>query len=142
MTLKLTDQELKELKQLLLRAVELSYSPYSNFKVGCCIVTKDNKSVLGANVENSSFGATICAEQAVIVKCLTSQDNHVKDSQNWKFLAVIGGSEQNIITPCGICRQIIKEHVINEFPIVMFNKNASNYKIMTIEELLPSSFSL
>ncbi|CCD25999.2 cytidine deaminase NDAI_0G02240 [Naumovozyma dairenensis CBS 421] len=141
----------------LIESKSLSYSPYSHFKVGCCLLIKNNETtsdgesfysyVLGANIENASYGASICAERTTIVKALTSTTTTTttcKDATNWVCIAIIGGCDNDdggkIISPCGICRQVIREFVPLDFPIVMFNADASQWECKTMEQLLPDSF--
>ncbi|HQB62722.1 MAG TPA: cytidine deaminase, partial [Spirochaetota bacterium] len=80
-----------------------SYSPYSLFRVGAALLAKDGRIFTGTNVENRSFGGTICAERTAIVKAVSEG---VKD---YSALAVIGLDSAEILPPCGICRQFISE---------------------------------
>lgn len=112
-----------------------SYSPYSKFRVGCCILTKDGTYITGSNVENATYGATICAERAAIVKAVTS--SHRAD---WVCVAINSDMRDNYIPPCGICRQTIREFGKEDLPIIMTNCDTSVKKIMTLNELLPESF--
>lgn len=135
-----TPQQFAELRKKALEARELSYSPYSKFRVGCCLLTNDGEYVTGANVENASYGGAICAERTTIVKTLTaSNQSHSKRGQ-WRCLAISGDSLESCITPCGICRQFIREFASTSLPIVMFNGDGSKYIVKTLEELLPLSF--
>lgn len=84
------------------KASENSYSPYSNFPVGACVLTESGKTYIGTNVENSSFGATICAERSAIVNAIVNGER--------KLTAVaIYGPKMKRCTPCGICRQVIND---------------------------------
>ncbi|CCC69281.1 hypothetical protein NCAS_0C02910 [Naumovozyma castellii] len=129
------EETFNELRQQAIEARSLSYSPYSHFKVGCCLLTKSNDFIKGANIENASYGATICAERTAIVKAVTGDE-----TDKWVCLAISGESLDECITPCGICRQTLREFVDAEFPIVMFNGDGSKVKIRTLNQLLPDSF--
>ena len=81
-----------------------SYSPYSNFKVGACLKTKDGKYFIGTNIENASYGASMCAERNAIYSayCNGYRKNDIE------LLAVVASSDK-IISPCGLCRQVMSE---------------------------------
>ena len=106
-----------------------SYSPYSKFRVGCAILTKSNNIYTGVNVENRSYGATICAERSAISSAISNGE------KDFLIIAIIGLDTEEILSPCGICRQVISEFG-NDTQIVMANKKME-YKIISIKELLP-----
>ncbi|QLQ82305.1 hypothetical protein HG537_0H00660 [Torulaspora globosa] len=127
--------QFEKLKKLTLEARQLAYAPYSKFRVGCCLVAEGDEYYTGANVENASYGATICAERTTIVKAVTSEPK-----PKWVCLAIAGDSLESCISPCGICRQFIREFATQDFPIVMFNGDGSQVRVRTLKELLPLSF--
>lgn len=135
----LKPDQFETIKRLALEARDLSYSPYSKFRVGCCLLAKNDVCYTGANVENASYGAAICAERTTIVKAMTARPVKHKEVE-WICLAIAGDSLETCITPCGICRQVIREFVHDDFPIVMFNGDGSKYVVKTLKELLPLSF--
>ncbi|BCR22029.1 cytidine deaminase [Borrelia sp. HM] len=92
-----------------------SYSPYSQFKVGACVKTKDNLFFQGANVENASFGATRCAEQAAIMNMISSVGMQKVD---FIIITTIPAS-----IPCGICRQIMSEFFEEDTKILITDPN-------------------
>ncbi|HNZ25643.1 MAG TPA: cytidine deaminase [Spirochaetota bacterium] len=106
-----------------------SYSPYSLFRVGAALLAKDGRIFTGTNVENRSFGGTICAERTAIVKAVSEG---VKD---YSALAVIGLDSAEILPPCGICRQFISEFG-SDVTIIMANKSME-YEILSIGALYP-----
>ena len=112
-----------------------SYSPYSNFKVAAIVVTKNGKIYEGVNVENASYGGTICAERSAIVSAIS---NGVKPHE-FKEIHIMGNCEKPI-SPCGLCRQVMVELFQQDTNIVMMNIN-DDVKIMTIAELVPYSFT-
>ncbi|AMD19036.1 HBR135Wp [Eremothecium sinecaudum] len=122
--------------ELALKAREFSYSPYSKFRVGCCIETACGELITGANVENASYGCTTCAERSAVVTAVSA--GHRND---WVCIAISGDNLDDYITPCGFCRQVIREFTDPKtFPVVLINGDASKVRVMTLEELLPLSF--
>jgi cytidine deaminase len=105
--------------------------PYSNFHVGAALLTQDNKVYLGCNVENSTFGLTMCAERTAIFKAISEGER--------KFRAIaIASDSPDYITPCGACRQIIFDHC-GEIDIICTN-GSEEYKVFKTSELLPHAF--
>ncbi|KHC61007.1 cytidine deaminase [Candida albicans P75010] len=127
----LTDAELTNLKENVIKAKSAAYCPYSKFRVGCTLLTESGEFISGANVENASYGAGVCAERTAIVKAVT--DGHKK----YKAIAVAGNTKDPI-TPCGICRQFIREFA-PEIPVYMFNEENRFIKVY-LQDLLPLSF--
>ena len=122
--------EYKELIHSALEAREKAYCPYSNFKVGAAILFEDGKIYTGSNIENASFGATNCAERTAIFKGVHEGNREIK------AVAVVG--DTNAYTyPCGICRQVIAEFVVDEKIPVIIIKNENDYIVKTFEEILP-----
>lgn len=116
-------------------ARENSYSPYSNYKVGCALLTKTGKVFSGCNIENDGI-MSICAERVAFVKALSEGE------KEFEALLVLGGKEELIYTsPCGYCRQFISEFCDSNFPIYMCYKDNKVDK-KTLAELLPDSFNL
>jgi len=109
-----------------------AYAPYSKFKVGACARAEDGTLFCGANVENASYGLTTCAEVAAISSLISSGHKRVT------ALLVIGPNEL-IISPCGRCRQFIREFVNSDTPIYLCD-NETIRQITNIEKLLPYSF--
>ena len=116
-------------------AREASYSPYSKFKVGAAILMKDGTYILGCNVENSSYGLSICAERNALFQ-MVARGYKKGDA---KAMCIIGQTDDPI-SPCGACRQVMEELLTKDCKIVLANLK-NDVKEMTIEELLPYSFS-
>ena len=114
-------------------AMEYSYSPYSQFRVGAALITDDGNIYTGCNIENASYGATNCAERTAMFKAVS------EGKQNFLALAVICGTE-TYCSPCGICRQVMVEFS-PDMQVVMANIRGE-YIIKTAAELLPGFFSL
>lgn len=116
-----------------IEAKEKAYAPYSNFKVGAALITEDNKLYTGCNIENSSYGATNCAERTAIFKAVS--EGHCKI----KMMAVVG-NEKDYAYPCGICRQVIGEFATKDFQIIII-KNREEYIIKTLDDIMPLAFN-
>ena len=124
--------------ELVAKAIEarkLSYSPYSNFKVGAALLCKDGKVFLGANVENSSYPLCMCAERNALYNAMM---NGYKKS-DFISLAIAADTDEPC-SPCGACRQVISELFPREGEIVLANLKG-DIKSSSIEELLPFAFS-
>ena len=116
-----------------LEARENAYAPFPGFKVGAALLTEDEKIYTGVNVENSSYGATICAERTAFVKAIS------EGCRQFKALAVTAGDEQEAL-PCGICRQFMYE--FSPEMKVITGTDIGDLNIRTLEELLPGGFKL
>ena len=116
------------------KAMENAYSPYSNYCVGACVLTKDNKYFIGANIENASYGLTNCAERNAIFQAY-SNGYRKEDIQ---AIAIVSDGK-TLATPCGACRQVLVELLEKDTPIVLSNHKVE--KVTNIEELLPMSFT-
>ncbi len=118
-----------------LEALENSYSPYSNFKVGAAILLKDNKVVKGTNIENASYGLSNCAERSALFAAYSL--GYRKDD-------ILGIAIASLSTPpaspCGACRQVINELMNEEAFVVYGNKKDEIYEIK-VKDLLPGAFS-
>ena len=123
----------KQLIKLALKAKENSYSPYSNFAVGAVVLAGSGKVYMGANIENASFPAGCCAERSAIYSAISNGEK-VLD----KLVIVASGND--IVYPCGICRQVILEHMKNGK--IICAKNEIEYEEFSIDDLLPKSFNL
>ncbi|EJU03854.1 cytidine deaminase, partial [Dacryopinax primogenitus] len=117
-----------------------SYSPYSNFRVGAALLAPGGVIIKGANIENSSYGGTICAERTAMVKAASENIR--------EFVALAVTSDvASPVSPCGICRQFVREFCALEMPVLLIPANYGNYgdgkgEILetTLGDLLPHSF--
>ena len=124
--------ENKKLYEMALKAREFAYAPYSCFKVGAAALTSDGIVFLGSNIENSSYGATVCAERVAIFKAVSeAKKNIVK--------IAIASDTKDFTYPCGICRQVINEFM-PEGEIILGNGN--EIKVYNVSELIPHGFEL
>ena len=106
-----TNMNITELMEMARAAAEKSYSPYSHFRVGAALLCRNGDVFIGANVENRSFGLTICAERSAISRAI-SDGNH-----EFEILAISCPDADYAVSPCGACRQVISEFVSKDFPI-------------------------
>lgn len=112
--------------------LEKAYVPYSKFPVAALLIDENGNKHKGVNVENASFGLTLCAERNAITTAVTENMKKIK-------VLVVTGNTPEPISPCGACRQVIKEFSDSETVIILANKD-TKYKITSLEELLPYSF--
>lgn len=127
----MTELEIQKLMDCAIKARENAYSPYSHFAVGAALLCEDGTLFEGCNIENASYGLTNCAERTAIFKAVS--EGHT----TFKALAVVADTE-GPCAPCGACRQVMAEFKI---PLIIMGNLMGNIKIVTIEELLPFSFS-
>lgn len=114
--------------------LENSYSPYSKFRVGCAVLTQSGRVYTGVNVENSSFGGTICAERVAICNAISHGERSLK-------AIAIASDQEDYIFPCGICRQFIGEFADEDTVVVCSNKKGQ-YVRRNLNEILPNAFSM
>ena len=122
----------KELFRMAVKASENAYAPFSNFRVGAALLTEDGKVFTGVNIENSSYGATICAERTAMVKAIS------EGARNFESIAIAGNGGTS--WPCGICRQFMYEFCPDIR--VISGENEDELKVYTLKELLPEGFKL
>ena len=125
----------QELIKLAVDARKLSYSPYSNFKVGAALLCKDGKVFVGSNVENSSYPLCMCAERNALYNAMM----HGYKKNDFVSLAVVADTD-NVCSPCGACRQVISELFPREGAIILANLKG-DVKLTNIDDLLPLAFS-
>lgn len=111
-------------------ALEKAYSPYSKFKVGAAILTKSGKVFTGCNVENASYGLTVCAERVAVFKALSEGE------RDFEAMAVCseGGAQ-----PCGACRQVLHEFA-PELRIILGDAHGTELSRNSLADLLPHAF--
>ena len=150
----MTPEQESTLIEQAIDAKTLSYAPYSAFRVGAAALLEDGTIVQGANIENASYGmcvkqqlalpnyigACICAERSAIVR--------IKQEPRWRHqkivaMAVNSDTETAPCTPCGICRQVLREFCTPDMPVLFPTKHwqqDAHVLALTLEELLPYSF--
>ena len=108
-----------------------SHSPFSRFRVGSAVLTAGGKIFAGCNIENSSFGLTICAERTALFKAVSEGHR--------KFRAIaIATDDRTPVAPCGACRQVIMD-LAGDIDVIMTGKNGST-RVVRLSELFPYPF--
>lgn len=129
------------LEQMLDKAwsmMDFSYAPYSHWTVGAALLSADGRIWGGCNIENAAYGPTNCAERTAVFKAVS------EGVRDFKAIVVVGGHErqvENYCPPCGVCRQVLAEFCKPDFLLIL-PKSKTEYKVKTLAEMLPESFSL
>ncbi|WP_427126209.1 cytidine deaminase [Priestia megaterium] len=115
------------------KAREMAYVPYSKFKVGAALLTKDGKVYRGCNIENAAYSMCNCAERTALFKAYSEGD------KEYAALVVVADTDRPV-SPCGACRQVISELCPKEMKVILTNLK-NDIQELTVEELLPGAFS-
>lgn len=128
-----------ELIALAIEARENAYAPYSKFKVGAALLTRNGDIVKGCNIEGASYTPTNCAERTAFFKAISD------GITQFEKIAIVGGKEEetdhfsSYAYPCGVCRQVMREFCSSDFEIIV-GKSIDEYEVYTLDELLPKGF--
>lgn len=127
------EPQIAELFERAREAARNSYSPYSNFKVGAALKLAGGEIVTGTNVENASYGLTICAERAALVRAVAQFGPEMR-------VAAVAVANLNDApsSPCGACRQVLAEFVLPDAQVVF--PAADGLRAMAFSALLPEAF--
>ncbi len=106
-----------------------AYCVYSNFRVGAALLSKSGKIYTGCNIENRSYGATICAERSALSQAVSNGET------SFTAIAIYSPDSNEELTPCGICRQVLSE--FNQNMAVICLNSKGNYTILNLSELMP-----
>ena len=132
------NQSIKDAYEVAKKARSTAYAPYSRFLVGAtCKLKGKDQFISGCNVENASFGATVCAERVALWNWVSQ---HRLNSQ-LEFLVLVTDTQDPVATPCGLCLQVLSEFVAMDFPIYLCNL-AGIKKKLQFKDLLPQTFKL
>ena len=127
----------EEMIELAIGQLQYSYTPYSGFKVGAALLTKDGKFYTGCNIENAAFTPTNCAERTAFFKAVSEGE------REFRAICIVGGKD-GILTeyaaPCGVCRQVMMEFCDPETFQIILATGKEQYEIFTLKELLPHGF--
>ncbi|MDY4193745.1 MAG: cytidine deaminase [Bariatricus sp.] len=127
----------EEMIELAIGQLQYSYTPYSGFKVGAALLTKDGKFYTGCNIENAAFTPTNCAERTAFFKAVSEGE------REFRAICIVGGKD-GILTeyaaPCGVCRQVMMEFCDPETFQIILATGKEHYEIFTLKELLPQGF--
>ncbi len=121
----------EDLIALALEARKKAYASYSHFPVGAALLTESGQVYTGCNVENASYGLSICAERVALFKAVAAGE------RRFKAIAVV---TETMATPCGSCRQVLAEFGEDELQVIVADPEGQ-VKIYTLGELLPASFT-
>lgn len=132
------DRELIEkMIDLAIGQLQYSYTPYSHFKVGAALLTKDGKLYTGCNIENAAYTPTNCAERTAFFKAVSEGE------REFRAICIVGGKD-GVLTeytaPCGVCRQVMMEFCNPETFQIILATGKEQYEIFTLKELLPMGF--
>jgi cytidine deaminase len=120
-------------------ARNMAYAPYSHFTVGAALLTENGNIFKGCNIENASYGGTVCAERTAIFKAVS------EGVRKFTAIAIVGGAEgenpDDYAYPCGICRQVMSEFCGENF-VILVAKSKEDFIDYRLQELLPCSFQL
>ena len=129
----MNDTHRQQLIDTALAAREQAYAPYSEFLVGAAVLTSDGRIFSGANVENASYGLTICAERVAATTAVAT---------GCRELVAVAVATPGGYTPCGACRQVLAEFGGEMQVLLVDSENQENVQEFTLDELLPGQFKL
>ena len=126
----------KKLAKAAIAAREMSYSPYSKFRVGAALLAENGKIYTGCNIESAAYSPTNCAERTALFKAVSEGE------RKFSAIAIAGGAENGepqYCYPCGVCRQMLNEFFKNDTRVIIV-KTQTDYKAHDFGELLPFGF--
>ena len=126
--------DIKELAKEAIKAKEYAYTPYSHFRVGAALLTKNGKIYRGCNIENAAYTPTNCAERTAFFKAVSEGER--------EFEAIaINGDADDYLYPCGVCRQVMAEFCdIKTFRVILVN-DENDWKEFTLDQIFPGAFT-
>lgn len=127
----------EEMIELAIEQLKFAYTPYSGFKVGAVLLTKDGKYYTGCNIENAAYTPTNCAERTAFFKAVSEGE------REFQAICIVGGKD-GVLTeyaaPCGVCRQVMMEFCNPDTFRVILATGKEQYEIFTLKEILPLGF--
>jgi len=129
----LTDDQMASLLAAARSAADRAYAPYSGFAVGAALLTADGAVITGGNVENASYGLTICAERSAIVAAVAAGHREV-------MAIAVSAPGAFGTTPCGACRQVLNEFVPRDGELVILLDGDAGIEAIRLSDLLPRAF--
>ena len=126
-----------KLIEMAVKAREMAYAPYSEFKVGAALLAAGGKVYTGCNIENAAYSPSNCAERTAFFKAVSEGE------RDFEAIAVVGGKDTpGFCTPCGVCRQVMAEFCDpKKFRIILMDNKGGTITYL-LEELLPAGFKL
>jgi cytidine deaminase len=133
----ISDQELIALAK---EARKNAYVPYSGFRVGAALLTKEGQVYTGCNIENAAYTPSNCAERTAFFKAVS------EGVREFEAIAIVGGAveeiSEDVTAPCGVCRQVMQEFCDPDTFRIVLGKADGSYDVYLLKELLPLGFSL
>ena len=119
-------------------AAENAYCPYSKYRVGAALLSEDGRVFAGCNVENASYGLTLCAERNALVSAVAA------GCRRFRAVAIVGGTAASPAYPCGACRQVLAEFCASGTPVAVapLDPSEGDGSVHALGEFLPYGFSL
>ena len=133
----LEKKQIEEMIELAIGQLAFSYTPYSGFKVGAALLTKDGNYYTGCNIENAAYTPTNCAERTAFFKAVSEGE------RAFRAICVVGGKDgvlESYTAPCGVCRQVMMEFCNPDTFLVILAIDKEQYQVYTLRELLPMGF--
>lgn len=133
----ISDEQKKELFTIAKHMLNFSYAPYSNFKVGAALITKDGKIFTGCNVENAAYGPSNCAERTAFFKAISEGE------LSFEGIMIVGGPNgiiKDYCAPCGVCRQVMMEFCNPEIFSIFLAKDENDIIEYKLKNLMPLGF--
>lgn len=130
-------EQIQSLIRCAIDQMRFSYVPYSGFRVGAALLTRDGKVYTGCNIENAAYGPTNCAERTAFFKAVSEGERH------FAAICIVGGPDgvlQGYTAPCGVCRQVMMEFCDPETFQIILAVSEEDYQLFTLKELLPLGF--
>lgn len=133
----LDEKTIRQMIEKAIKQLEYAYTPYSNFKVGATLLTKDGKIYTGCNIENAAYGPSNCAERTAFFKAVSEGE------REFAAICIVGGMN-GILTdytaPCGVCRQVMMEFCNAEKFQIILAVDTEHYKVFYLKDLFPMGF--
>ncbi|MDY6305426.1 MAG: cytidine deaminase [Lachnospiraceae bacterium] len=133
----MTEETRHELVKKAMDMRKFSYTPYSHYRVGAALLTKNGKIYGGCNIENAAYTPANCGERTAFFKAISEGE------KEFEAIAIVGGPESGVVDycpPCGVCRQVMMEFCDPETFEIILAKNRDHVKTFTLKELLPLGF--
>lgn len=130
-------RQIDEMIGLAIGQMEFSYVPYSHFRVGAALLAKNGVIYTGCNIENAAFTPTNCAERTAFFKAVS------EGVREFEAICVVGGMDgvlTEYASPCGVCRQVMREFCDPDSFRIIVAVSREEYKIYTLKEMLPMGF--
>jgi cytidine deaminase len=127
--------DIDKLVEMSVTAMQQAYAPYSHLKVGAAVLGGSGGMYCGCNVENASYGLSICAERSAVCKAVCNGEGSIR-------AIAISNSTGNPLTPCGACRQVLAEFAVKGELMFVYVNSSKGVETYTLEELLPHAFEL